>query len=234
MKGEIYQACCIVASAKNALKSGCTYQPVMQKYVDSTTFTFINRDISFKKNNSDDASGILVEGLLESMAEYYSAELSQNIKRGMNLNAQKCLCTGGNIALGFMVDDTKHFIIDEDTAPIVHKVFELYADGNSAIEICNYLNIKGFKTSRGAEFNKNSLRTMLKNKRYIGIYTYNGTEIKDGLPRIIGDDLFYKVQDVLAKNKKAPARSRAKVEYLLTTKLFYGKCRTRNCLKSSS
>ena len=135
MKGEIYQACCIVASAKNALKSGCTYQPVMQKYVDSTTFTFINRDISFKKNNSDDASGILVEGLLESMAEYYSAELSQNIKRGMNLNAQKCLCTGGNIALGFMVDDTKHYIIDEDTAPIVHKVFELYADGNSAIEI---------------------------------------------------------------------------------------------------
>ena len=52
MKGEIYQACCIVASAKNALKSGCTYQPVMQKYVDSTTFTFINRDISFEKNIS--------------------------------------------------------------------------------------------------------------------------------------------------------------------------------------
>ena len=53
--------------------------------------------------------------LYEVITEYYSAELSQKIKRGMDINAQKCLCTGGNIALGFKVDDTKHFIIDENT-----------------------------------------------------------------------------------------------------------------------
>jgi len=87
------------------------------------------RVFSARENISDDASGILVEGLLESMAEYYSAELSQKIKRGMDINAGKCLCTGGNIALGFKVDDTKHFIIDENTAPVVQKVFELYAGG---------------------------------------------------------------------------------------------------------
>ena len=45
---------------------------------------------SARENITDDASGILVEGLLESMAEYYSAELSQKIKRGIELNASKC------------------------------------------------------------------------------------------------------------------------------------------------
>ena len=183
------------------------------------------RVLSARENITDDASGILVEGLLESMAEYYSAELSQKIKRGMDINAGKCLCTGGNIALGFKVDDTKHFIIDENTAPVVQKVFELYASGQTVQQIIDYLNSKQIKTSRGVEFNKNSLRTMLKNKRYIGTYTYKGTETKDGIPRIIDDELFYKVQEIMQKNKKAPARARAKEEYLLTTKLFCGYCK---------
>lgn len=184
------------------------------------------RVFSARENISDDASGILVEGLLESMAEYYSAELSQKIKRGMDINAQKCLCTGGNIALGFKVDDTKHFIIDENTAPVVQKVFELYASGQTVQQIIDYLNARQIKTSRGAEFNKNSLRTMLKNKRYIGIYTYKDTEIKDGMPRIIEDELFNTVQLIMDKNRKAPAHTKARAEYILTTKLFCGHCKS--------
>ena len=74
------------------------------------------RVYSARENITDDASGILVEGLLESMAEYYSAELSQKIRRGMDINAEKCLCTGGNIALGYKVID-KQFYVDEATAP---------------------------------------------------------------------------------------------------------------------
>ena len=66
---------------------------------------------------------------------------------------------------------------------------------------------------------------MLQNKRYIGIYTYKGTEKPGGIPRIISDELFTKVTEIMNKNKKAPARARAKVEYLLTTKLFCGHCK---------
>ena len=183
------------------------------------------RVLSARENITDDASGILVEGLLESMAEYYSAELAQKIRRGMDINAEKCLCTGGNIALGFKVAPDKHFIVDEETAPIVVKVFEMYASGQTVTEICDTLNAQGYKTSRGVAFNKNSLRKMLQNKRYIGIYTYKDKEIPGGMPRIISDDLFYKVQEVMTKNRKAPARSKAKQEYILTTKLFCGHCR---------
>ncbi len=183
------------------------------------------RVYSARENITDDASGILVEGLLESMAEYYSAELAQKIRRGMDINAEKCLSTGGNIALGFKVAPDKHFIIDEKTAPVVVKIFKMYANGQTVTQICDMLNSQGYKTSRGATFNKNSLRNMLQNKRYIGIYTYKGKDIPGGMPRIISDDLFYKVQEIIAKNRKAPARSKAKQEYLLTTKLFCGYCR---------
>ncbi|HOO51764.1 MAG TPA: recombinase family protein, partial [Alphaproteobacteria bacterium] len=184
------------------------------------------RVLSAKENITDDASGILIEGVLESMAEYYSAELSQKIKRGMQLNAEKCLATGGNVALGFCVDESRHFQINEEEAHIVNTIFQMYASGSTMADIVRYLNDHQIKTSRGNEYNKCSLRRILTNKRYIGIYTFGDKEVKDGLPRIISDELFNEVQQIMEKNKKAPARSKAKAEYILTTKLFCGYCQS--------
>ena len=72
------------------------------------------RVISARENISDDASGILVEGVLESMAEYYSAELSQKIRRGMDINAEKCLSNGSNPGLGCYVDEERRFHVDPE------------------------------------------------------------------------------------------------------------------------
>lgn len=174
---------------------------------------------------TNDPAGIFYRNLMMAHSQYYCDELSQKIRRGMDINAEKCLSTGGNIALGFKVDDKKNFQIDPDTAPIVQYIFESYASGKTVTEIINQLNSQGLKTSRGVPFNKNSLHSMLKNKRYIGIYTYKGTEKIGGMPRIISDELFNKVAEIMDKNRKAPARARAKVEYLLTTKIFCGYCK---------
>ena len=184
------------------------------------------RVLSARENISDDASGVLMEALLEGMAEYYSVELSQKIRRGMDINAEKCLCTGGNVALGFYVDSEKHFQINPSTAPVVQKIFEMYVGGKTMAEIIRYLNAQHIKTSYGNEFNKNSINRILRNKRYIGVYTYRGTEILDGLPRIISDDLFYEAQDMMNKKKKAPARAKAHESYILSTKLFCGYCKS--------
>ena len=183
------------------------------------------RVISARENISDDASGILVEGVLESMAEYYSAELSQKIRRGMNINAEKCLSNGSNPGLGYYVDEERRFHVDPEGAAIVREIFEMYASGKTVAEITKYLNSKRVKTSLGKEFNKNSLHRLLRNKRYIGYYIYKDTETPGGMPRIIEDELFERVQHILERNKKAPARSRGREEYLLTTKLFCGYCR---------
>ena len=183
------------------------------------------RVLSARENITDDASGILMESVLEGMAEYYSAELSQKIKRGMALNAEKCLATGSNPGLGFRVGSDRRYYVDEQDAAVVVKVFEMYAAGHTVVQICEYLNQQQIKTSSGGEFNKNSLRKMLQNKRYIGTYLYKDKETPGGMPRIIEDELFDKVQKIMHTNKKAPAKAKAKAEYLLTTKLFCGHCK---------
>lgn len=179
--------------------------------------------LSARENITDDASGVLMEGLLESMAEYYSVELSQKVKRGMNINAEKCLSNGGTIPFGYKSVD-KHLVIDEETAPFVKAIFEMYANGSRASEIAQYLNDRNIRTASGALFNKNSLHTILQNKKYIGIYRYGDVEVPGGIPRIVSDELFQKVAQVLVRNKKNAGHNKAKTEYLLTTKLFCGHC----------
>ena len=182
--------------------------------------------LSARENISDDASGILMEAVLEGMAEYFSIELSQKVKRGMTLAAQKSLFTGSGVPLGYKIIDKK-FAIDEETASIVKRIFEMYLAGNTMAEIIRYLNENGVKTSKGNPYNKNSIRHILTNNRYIGIYKYSNIKIPGGVPRIIDDITFEEAQLLMEKNKKAPARAKAiGGKYLLTNKIICGHC---NC-----
>ena len=70
---------------------------------------------------------------------------------------------------------------------------------------------------------------MLNNRRYIGEYTFRDIVIPDGIPAIVPKELFDRVQEKMAKNKKAPARHKAEDDYLLTTKLFCGYCGAYLC-----
>lgn len=182
------------------------------------------RVLSAKENITDDASGILIEGVLESMAEYYSAELSQKVKRGIAITASKCKFFGGGIPLGYKVDEEKRFIINEETAPIVKQMFEMLANGYNYAEIARYMNERGIPTSRGGKWNKNSFHSIFANRRYLGKYIFQGNEIDGGMPRIIDDELFDEVQRVLEKYAQAPSRGKALEEYLLSEKLICGKC----------
>ncbi len=171
------------------------------------------------------AAGRLSLHIMMSYAQYYSEELGDKIKRGMAYNASRCIYNGGGVPLGYRIGADRHFEIDPDTAPIVQLIFQMYANGKTVTEITTLLNQQGFRSSKGAAFNKNSLHTILKNRRYLGYYIHKGHEIKDGVPQIIPDDLFDQVAAIMEKNRKAPARARAKEDYLLTTKLFCGHCK---------
>jgi DNA invertase Pin-like site-specific DNA recombinase len=182
------------------------------------------RVISAREVIADDASGVLLESVLEGMAEYFSAELSQKVKRGMRLNAEKCLYTGAGVPLGYKIIDKK-FAVDEETAPVVKRIFEMYLAGHTMADIIRYLNENSVKTSKGNPYNKNSIRLILTNNRYIGVYKYSGMEIPNGVPQIIDDITFEQAQILMEKNKKAPARAKAIEDYyLLTTKLYCGHC----------
>lgn len=173
---------------------------------------------------SDDFGGMMLESFYQLMAEKYSADLSQKVKRGHHTNAGKTMSNGGTTPLGYKIEN-HHYVLDEEKAPIVKEIFQKYASGWSMKKICDDLNERQLKTAQGAAFNKNSLHTLLKNRKYLGIYIYDGNEIPGGMPQIIDQELFDKVQDVMKANKKAPARSRARAEYILSGKLFCGYCR---------
>ena len=181
------------------------------------------RVISATENISDNPEGVILEAVLEGMAEFYSKELSQKITRGMFESANKCHSIGGHIPLGYKIENKK-LVIDEAGAAIVREAFDLYANGATVAEICETFNTKGYRTAKNAEFNKNSFRSMFKNERYIGIYKYKDLRIEGGVPAIVDKDIFTIVQKKLSKNAEAPSRGKAKIDYLLSQKLFCGHC----------
>lgn len=175
---------------------------------------------------SNTPESIIMEGLLESMAEYYSANLSENVKRGQRESILKHNWTGGGVPYGYRVQDKK-LQVREDIAPVVKEIFEKYASGVSKKEICEDLNGRGFRTYAGARFTKASLDTMLKNKKYIGVFSYGEMSYEDESIRIIPDELFNRVQKKLSATKRTPAEGKAKTDYLLRGKAFCGHCGSR-------
>ena len=123
-----------------------------------------------------------------------------------------------------MVDEEQHYQIDPIAAPLVLQAFTDYANGKSMREIANNLNLAGVKTKRGGKITENGMSRMLHNRIYIGEYRYRDIVHPHGIPAIVPEDLFERVQEKLASVKKVTAKYKADEEYLLTTKLFCGKC----------
>lgn len=167
---------------------------------------------------TDTPEGVLMEGMLEMFAEMYSKDLSQKVKRGIRESILKGNYIGGYVPFGYKVVDKK-ILIDEEKAPAIRYLFTEYANGKSKKQITEELHKKGF-----TKINCKSLQNTLVNKKYIGEFNNGIVENNDYYPAIVDKDTFEKVQIKLQENKHAPATERAKVEYLLTGKLFCGHC----------
>ena len=177
---------------------------------------------------SQGPEGIMVESMLIGMAEYYSAELALKVARGERENALQCKYNGGVVPLGFTIGkEDRLYHIDPETAPIVQEIFSRYADGEPAEKIAASLNERGLRTRTGKPFVKNSFFQIFRNRRYIGEYRYKDIVTPGGIPAIVDEDLFNRVQQRFEQNKIAHGRpAKEDVSYLLTTKLFCGKCGT--------
>ncbi len=180
--------------------------------------------LSATENISEGPEGIILESMLEGMAEYYSAELSEKVIRGHTENALKCKYNGGTPTFGYTIDSDMHYQIDPRTAPVVLEIFTRYDNGATMKEIRDYLNDTGVTTVRGRAIDLNFVAAILHNRKFLGEYKYREIVVPNGIPTIIPQDLFDRVQQKLAKNRKAPARHKAEDDYLLTTKLFCGTC----------
>ena len=180
--------------------------------------------LSATENISEGPEGIILESMLEGMAEYYSAELSEKVIRGHTENALKCKYNGGTPTFGFIIDKDKYYQIDPHTAPVVLESFTRYDQGDAMKEIMEYMIESGITTVRGRKIDLNFIARILKNRKYIGEYSYRHIVTPGGIPAIVPQDLFDRVQKRLEMNRNAPARHKAEDDYLLTTKLFCGTC----------
>jgi len=200
------------------------------------------RLISVLEQLDDSPESIILESVLEGMAEYYSANLAREVMKGMKETALQCKHTGGKPPLGYDVAEDKTYIINEQEAQAVRLIFNMYATGKGYNEIIDKLNKEGYRTQTGRKFGKNSIHDILRNEKYRGIYIFNRStkksegkrnnhankkekdiiRIKGGMPRIISDEIWERVQMRMSKNKKGA--NSAKENYLLAGLLYCGKC----------
>lgn len=173
----------------------------------------------------DGPEGIILESLMEGLAEYYSAELAQKIRRGMHESALKCRVLGNTMPLGYRASKEHTYEIDPENAKAVEIIFDMYVDRQPNADICRRLNELGFKTSRGNPFNKNSISRIIQNEMYIGIYEAVGVRVENGVPALIPKETFYLAQKERERRKVSKKERVGVAEYMLSGKLFCGYCK---------
>lgn len=168
--------------------------------------------------------GIILESLMEGMDEYFSANLSKQIRRGQEGNALKAISM--NLPpLGLRINADRQYEPDPLVAPHVLHAFHMIDEGHMQTEVIAYFNSLGLKTSKGNAFTKSSLRSIWCNRKYLGEYQYNDIVIPGAIPQLIPEDLFLRVNARIAQNKHSNGgRARSVIEFLLTGKLTCGHC----------
>ncbi len=208
------------------------------------------RVISVTENLSDTPEAMILESVLEGMAQYYSANLASEVMKGMKENAFSCKHNGGIAPLGYDVNpDDLTYLINEEEAEIVRKIFTMYSNCCGYAEMLEQLNVLGYRTKTGNKFSKSSIQTIIKNEKYRGVYIFNrkkkldnnrkrrATEkpqeevirVEDGMPRIVSDDMFYKANHQMTKNKLRGGTHNAKDYYLLSGVIYCAKCGSAMC-----
>lgn len=180
----------------------------------------------------DSPESIIMESLLEGMAEYFSRNLSREVRKGKGEAALKGRHNGGVIPYGFTVDDEMHYVPIPEEAAVVREIFRRLDGGQSMSAVTKWTVSQGYKTRRGSYFNQSFLRSMVQNTSYIGRYTY-GTRTKTGNPPTVFDDafpaivdatVFWRVNDRIASRRYGPRQKLKEDDYLLTGYLYCSYC----------
>lgn len=169
----------------------------------------------------DGPEGIILESVLEGLAEYYSADLRQKVMRGMRETAKKGQYCGAPLPIGYTVDENRHVIVNEEEAAVVREAFRLHNAGAQTKELIELFQKHGITGRRGKPISQAVIYRMLRNEKYLGRFEIMGVELP--VEPIIDRATF----EEAAKHFKTPrnnAAGKAKTDYLLSCKCFCGYC----------
>lgn len=179
------------------------------------------RVVSATESVPDSPEGIIIESLLEGMAAYYSANLAQNVRRGMEGNALKCKAQGYRV-FGYDVGSDGCYIVNDSEARIVREAFERYADGEAVRTIAADFRARGILNKRGRPISESGVRDMLHSEKYKGIYFWDTVRIEDGMPRIISEELWERAQSRVPLPRGMNVGKKEK--YVLSGRVFCAEC----------
>ena len=209
-----------------AWKSNRIGRNMLQAMVNEAKLDDYGVKVFYAEEDFDDtAAGRFALRNMMNVNQFYSENMAEDITRGLYDNANKCMANGRQ-PLGYKRGADGKVMLDEPAAAVVREIFTRVAAGDLFVDIARDLNAKGIKTSKGAAWNKGSFQSICQNERYKGIYIYGDVRIVDGIPRIVSDELWYRVQEAM-RMKKNPVGTRHRVgaeDYLLTGKLHCGHC----------
>lgn len=175
----------------------------------------------------DTPDGFLMSVVGDAFAEYYSRNLSVLVRNGIDQSARQCKAAGRRI-FGYDVDDEDRFVINERQGEAVREIFRRYLVGQTATEICAWLNHSGIRTSRGKTWCTQNLMQVFGNVAYKGTYKYSGHVIEGGMPALVSAEDFDRVQEIRDTRRRKKRRSNVN-EYLLTGKVFCLECGRPMC-----
>ena len=184
------------------------------------------RVLYVEEDFDDTAAGRFAARSMMNVNQFYSENMAEDIKRGLYDNAANCMVANGHLPYGYKADETLHYAIDEPKAAVIREIFTRVSCGEAFVDIMASLNTRGIKTSYGRPWGRSSFQKILSNERYRGIYIYGDVRKEGGIPRIISDELYFKVQEVITTKKNPQGRHRVNGDYLLTGKLFCGHCKS--------
>ena len=182
------------------------------------------RVISATENIPTGGGGILVESLYEGMAQLYSMQISQNVKRAAKGNALKCKSNGGVTLFGYKVNQlTRQYEINEDEAPTLREMYAMAGRGEPLKAVMEYAKSK-FPLKK---WTYPKVRGMLSNERYTGVYIYDGIRQEGGMPALVSREDFDAVQryfQTRRKNGDYTFKRYSRTKYLLSRRCFCGEC----------
>lgn len=191
--------------------------------------------------DSTTAEGQMMESVMVGMAAYYSRNLSNEIKKGIRENAFQGKCTGGRAPYGYLIAPDKKLLINEEEAPGVRMLFDLFIKRKSYTDIAAAMRDHGYLDRKGHVFKKTTLYEMLRNHKYVGDLLIgralrrggkrnshaldpNAQIYKDVIPAIVSREVFEGVQKVMNENKRRTINTKNKHVYALSGLIYCGTC----------
>ena len=190
------------------------------------------RVVSITEHADDTPTGKLMEAIIESVDEFYSENLAQEVTRGMREAASRGFWMTTHAPYGYrrvyVQDGAKKRPKLELNSPadsVVRRVFDMVLQGRSILDVTKTLNAEGISTTNGKKWQKTTIHAILGNEAYTGTLVW-GTNAKDGadpvrvedaFPAIVSKQEFQRAKNLLvSRAPKAVHPRRASSPYLLS------------------